>query len=100
MSEVTPEAPPAEHVFTVTHYIRPAGNIGGWSQVTSAEGSAADAHQFIEERQAEADARGLRPAVSAAAAPEPTPADEPSQPVDQAASVAHSNADDGQAAQL
>ena len=99
-TEATPESVPAEHVFTVTHYVRPAGNIGGWHQVTSAESDAAAAHQFIEERQAEADAAGLRPAVSAAAPLEATSAGESSQPTLDDASGQLSAAEGGEAAQL
>ena len=100
MSEPPAENVPAEHVFTVTHYIRPAGNIGGWSQVTSAEGPAAAAHEFIEERQAEADRMALRPAVSAAAPPAATSADEPSQDVGQAASGQDNGTSDPRQVQL
>ena len=73
MSEILQEAEQlAEHVFQVTHYRRPVGNTGGWSQMTGPEMNAADAHRFIEDQQAAAEAEGLRPAQSAASAPEAT----------------------------
>jgi hypothetical protein len=36
-----------EHAYQVTHYIRPAGNYGSWSQVTSGQLSAQTAVDWI-----------------------------------------------------
>ena len=69
--EQTPEPQPLEHAYSVTHYVRPAGNIGGWQQITSAEHTAEEAIAWIRQH-----VSGSRDAALglAAAAPEALPA--------------------------
>lgn len=68
---------PAEHAFQITHYIRPASDIGGWHTRTTAEFNAADAHQWIDEQQADAVGLGLADAPAVLGALEGAPADPP-----------------------
>jgi hypothetical protein len=67
ISDQAPESAPLEHAYTVTHYVRPAGNLGGWSQVTSAERTAEAAIEWIAQRVAEVEHRPVGSAQTAAA---------------------------------
>jgi hypothetical protein len=71
MSEQTQESgTPAEHAFSVTHFVRPAGQFGSWTQSTSPEGSAAEARAFIDTEQESAKAAGLTDPQDSQGAPQ------------------------------
>lgn len=80
-----------EHAFTITHYIRPGNDYAGWSQVTSGEMSAGQAHDWLQARQEHAEQLGLRDAQPVTTAPGASPAGEGSQlTIDQAQETAES----------
>lgn len=94
MTEQTNESgAPLQHAYQVTHFVRPAGDYGGWSQVTSAEHTAEAALDWIRERVASVERRPLQDATTAGDGPEATSAADGQADAAEAASVAPGAAD-------
>jgi hypothetical protein len=82
--QTTEPGAPAEHAFTVTHYIRPTGDYAGFAQVTTGELSADDAKAWIDGRSEVAAQQGLAGLQSATEPPEAAPAGDGQPTLDEA----------------